>query len=129
MYFHIFIILTFCASNLLHGFIQNVFKNYKPSSSSSYHTLHVTSIMPPADLTPAVDKFPSLPTILNPTPLSELATSLISITARGPVPEGPEPFGLVANEVQTLAEYVKELVKSDNPVLTMASSHFFEQVL
>jgi geranylgeranyl pyrophosphate synthase len=47
--------------------------------------------------------------------------------ANGPAPDGPEPFGMVANELQPLSDYVKELVKSENPVLTMAASHFFDQ--
>lgn len=34
---------------------------------------------------------------------------------------------MVANELQPLSDYVKELVKSENPVLTMAASHFFDQ--
>ena len=50
------------------------------------------------------------------------------MTAKGPVPLGPEPFGLVSDELQSLSDYVKELVVSENPVLTMAASHFFEKV-
>jgi hypothetical protein len=50
------------------------------------------------------------------------------MTARGPSPDGPEPFGLVAKELQPLSDYVKELIVSENPVLTMAASHFFDQV-
>ena len=79
-----------------------------------------TSTMP-ADLTPAVDKFLSLP------PLAEPASPYF-MTAKGPAPQGPEPFSLVADELQPLSDYVKELVKSENPVLTMAASHFFDQV-
>ncbi|RYH27424.1 hypothetical protein EON65_13525 [archaeon] len=75
-----------------------------------------------ADLTPAVDKFVRLP--------ADSATILqrYIITARGPVPSGPEPFSLVADELSSLSDYVKELVVSENAVLTMAASHFFEQV-
>ena len=74
-----------------------------------------------ADLTPAVDKFPRVPEILS-------SSSQYFITAKGPVPEGPEPFGLVAEDLQPLSDYVRELVVSENPVLTMAASHFFEKV-
>ena len=74
-----------------------------------------------ADLTPAVDKFPRLPSIL-------FQPDNYLITAKGPMPEGPEPFGLVADDLQPLADYVRELVVSENPVLTMAASHFFEKV-
>ena len=75
-----------------------------------------------ADLTPAVDKFPRVPEILS-------SSSQYFITAKGPVPEGPEPFGLVSEDLQPLSDYVRELVVSENPVLTMAASHFFEKVL
>lgn len=80
--------------------------------------LYVSAMAPPADLTPAVDKFASLPI--------KIETGYF-MTARGPIPEGPEPFGLVADELQPLSDYVKELVVSENPVLTMAASHFFDQ--
>ena len=76
----------------------------------------------PADLTPAVDKYVCLP------PRSKLNVESFYMTARGPTPKGPEPFNLVADELQPLSDYVKELVVSENPVLTMAASHFFEQV-
>jgi hypothetical protein len=75
----------------------------------------------PADLTPAVDKFMSLPPGTSP-------ALPYFMTAKGPSPAGPEPFALVADELQPLSEFVKELVKSENPVLTMAASHFFDQV-
>jgi len=75
----------------------------------------------PADLTPAVDKFLSLPPSSSP-------TLPYFMTAKGPTPSGPDPFALVAEELQPLSDYVKELVKSENPVLTMAASHFFDQV-
>lgn len=84
-------------------------------------SLQVATIMPPADLTPAVDKFARLP--------HTGFSSSSMISAKGPVPDGPEPFGLVADELQSLSDYVKELLISENPVLTMAASHFFEQVL
>lgn len=77
----------------------------------------------PADLTPAVDKFVRLPA----GPRKESDTPYF-LTAKGPVPAGPDPFALVSEELQPLSDYVKELVKSENPVLTMAASHFFDQV-
>jgi len=78
----------------------------------------------PADLTPAVDKFVRLPSDNS----EAAAVSSYLMTAKGPVPEGPEPFGLVSEELQPLSDYVKELVVSENPVLTMAASHFFDSV-
>lgn len=82
--------------------------------------LQSSTIMAPADLTPAIDKFVRLPTGPNLDPYF--------MTAKGPVPVGPEPFALVSDELQPLSDYVKELVVSENPVLTMAASHFFEKV-
>ena len=123
MYFKISILLCFWVQ-FLHGFIHHEFNKFK----ANYFALSVSSIMPPADLTPAVDKFPSLPSLLKPLSDSTSSSSIISVTSRGRAPDGPEPFSYVANDVQPLADYVKELVKSENPVLTMAASHFFEQV-
>ena len=83
-----------------------------------------STMMPPADLTPAVDKFVRLPDV----PHATAAASPYSMTANSPVPDGPDPFKYVANELSPLSEFVKELVVSENPVLTMAASHFFENV-
>ena len=80
----------------------------------------VDSIMPPADLTPAVDKYERLP-------LGERQETY-SMSAKGKGPDGPDPFKLVANELSPLSDFVKDLVVSENPVLTMAASHFFDQV-
>lgn len=74
-----------------------------------------------ADLTPAVDKFAKFPS-------KELLQTSYSLTAKGPSPPGPDPFTLVADELQPLSDYVRELVVSENPVLTMAASHFFDKV-
>jgi hypothetical protein len=74
-----------------------------------------------ADLTPAVDKFARLPT------QGQHEVNYI-LSTKGPSPSGPEPFGLVADELQPLSDYVRELVVSENPVLTMAASHFFDKV-
>ena len=82
------------------------------------------TMMPPADLTPAVDKFVRLPDV----PHAAAAVSPYTMTAKGPVPDGPDPFKYVADELSPLSEFVKELVVSENPVLTMAASHFFEKV-
>jgi len=81
--------------------------------------LKAMTIMPPADLTPAVDKFARLP--------DSLSTRSIpnTISVKGPVPDAMDPFKLVEKELQPLSDYVKELVVSENPVLTMAASHFF----
>lgn len=79
-------------------------------------------IMPPADLTPAVDKYVRFPAS------TVIDNSLYTLKAKGPAPDGPDPFNSVSNDLQPLSDYVQELVKSENPVLTMAASHFFKQV-
>lgn len=83
-----------------------------------------TGPMTPADLTPAVDKFVALPPINH-----KSEHTVYFMTAKGPSPEGPDPFKAVGDELQPLSDYVKELLVSENPVLTMAASHFFDQVL
>jgi hypothetical protein len=95
------------------------FRARRPAQTYVF-ALQSSTITAPADLTPAIDKFVKLPTGPNVNPYF--------MTAKGPVPVGPEPFGLVSDELQSLSDYVKELVVSENPVLTMAASHFFEKV-
>lgn len=95
------------------------FRARRPAQTHVF-ALQSSTITAPADLTPAIDKFVKLPTGPNVNPYF--------MTAKGPVPVGPEPFGLVSDELQSLSDYVKELVVSENPVLTMAASHFFEKV-
>jgi hypothetical protein len=99
-------------SNTLNNNI-NMFKNFMVSAPS---------VMPPADLTPAVDKFVRVPSH------PRTSSDIYFMTAKGPSPNGPDPFSLVYDELKPLSDYVKELVLSENPVLTMAASHFFEQV-
>ena len=92
----------------------------RSSTQTRVFAIQSSTVTAPADLTPAIDKFVKLPTGPNVNPYF--------MTAKGPVPVGPEPFGLVSDELQSLSDYVKELVVSENPVLTMAASHFFEKV-
>jgi len=39
----------------------------------------------------------------------------------------PDPFKLVEKELQPFAESIKELVSTDQPILSMAAKHFFEK--
>ena len=93
--------------------------------NSAKSVLNAATMMPPADLTPAVDKFVRLPESDGAKVNSQ---ENFTMRAKGPAPEGPDPFKLVANELSPLSEFVKEMVVSENPVLTMAASHFFEKV-
>lgn len=124
MYLQLFIIL---------GLLYNVYCFYttafQRSTRSSFSPVRqqqlavdVSTFMEPADLTPAVDKFARLPdsqTIMD--------GNVGLLTAKGPAPNNLDPFKMVSSELQPLSDYVKELVVSENPVLTMAASHFFEQ--
>lgn len=92
--------------------------------NSAKSVLNAATMMPPADLTPAVDKFVRLPESDGAKVNSQ---EDFTMRAKGPAPEGPDPFKLVANELSPLSEFVKEMVVSENPVLTMAASHFFEK--
>jgi hypothetical protein len=93
--------------------------------NSGKSVLNAATMMPPADLTPAVDKFVRLP---ESDATKVKSTEGYTMSAKGPVPDGPDPFKFVANELSPLSEFVKEMVVSENPVLTMAASHFFEKV-
>lgn len=72
----------------------------------------------PADLTPAIDKF-----IRFPSTADDVTSPLLS--AKGPAPSGPDPFHLVKDELDSLADHVKKAVENENSVLSMAASHFF----
>lgn len=90
-------------------------------------TLFTMSIMSDENrLKPAVDRYVRLPD-LNPSSTENHSKNSNLMTAKGPVPEGPDPFKLVKEELSPLSDYVKDLVVSENPVLTMAASHFFDQ--
>ena len=83
------------------------------------HAAHATLSLESADLTPAVDKYPRIPT--------NVVTQRLRLAA-GSKPVGPDPFKLVAAELQPLSVYIKSLLVSENPVLTMAATHFFDKV-
>lgn len=89
---------------------------------NSDFSIGATVPMEPADLTPAVDKFVRLP--------SDAASCSTTATmkAKGPAPNDLDPFKMVGGELQSLSQYVKDLMESENPVLTMAATHFFEKV-
>eukprot|EP01035_Chromulina_nebulosa_P000018 gene18-32_t len=116
------IILMILSSNIWVESFLPVRQNAPFHSEPIFATVY--NIMPPADLTPAVDKFVRMPTNIG--AIHELK-QLYFMSAKGPAPDGPEPFGLVSEELKPLSDYVKELVVSENPVLTMAASHFFEK--
>jgi hypothetical protein len=111
-------------ANAVFLLLMTLLRPYNSFLSTQTHQkrhFHVPfSTMAPADLTPAIDKFVRLPTGPNVNPYF--------MTAMGPIPAGPEPFAMVSDELQPLSDYVKEMVTSENPVLTMAASHFFEKV-
>lgn len=68
---------------------------------------------------PAVDRYAQMP----------LTSPLIKLKLpTGMMPAGPDPFKLVVGELQPLSEYIKDLLASENPILTMAASHFFNKV-
>ncbi|GKY96318.1 hypothetical protein MPSEU_000591500 [Mayamaea pseudoterrestris] len=43
------------------------------------------------------------------------------------IEELPDPFKMVEQELQPFADSIKELVSSDQPILSMAAKHFFEK--
>lgn len=124
------------------AFHPSTFHNTHSLDSSSIKATMTSSsipqkaVMPPADLTPAVDKFVRFPEGLfgssersaNNKGITTPINPNSRISAKGPAPEGPDPFAFVANDLQSLSDVVKDLVVSENPVLTMAASHFFQQV-
>jgi geranyl diphosphate synthase len=43
------------------------------------------------------------------------------------ITEFPDPFHMVESELQPFSDSIKELVSSDQPILSMAAKHFFEK--
>lgn len=125
MYFITTVLVLFCMT-------AKGFQPFKPSQKlqNSYYTLqHVLTQLSATKIdtsTPAIDRYVRLPIAGIIPSISENANTYI-MKAKGPVPDGPDPFKLVSDELSPLSVYVKELVISENPVLTMAASHFFEQ--
>ena len=118
---HVLIYLVLIFNVSVSFVLINPAAKFESSFSTSMKISATLIHMPPADLTPAVDKFARLPTG------TEKKASTF-MTAKGPEPTGPEPFNFVAKELEPLSNYVKDLVASENPILTMAASHFFEKV-
>ena len=112
-------------ANALLGHNTRHSKSVNIVNSGKIVPLNAATMMPPADLTPAVDKFVRLPE--SDSHVTESAEGA-GISAHGPAPDGPDPFKYVSGELSPLSEFVKEMVVSENPVLTMAASHFFEKV-
>lgn len=123
-YQHKLTIILFYFICILYVDLSNGFNNNYKYQYGVYKyrilSMHSSTVMKPADLTPAIDKYVKFPSI-------EFKESYV-LTAKGPAPTGPEPFDLVADDLKPLSDYVKDLVVSENPVLTMAASHFFNQV-
>ena len=90
--------------------------------SRSFSSLRLSKSLDVTDLIPAVDKFARLPSV-------GVHSTDGQLRASGSPPSGPDPFKLVADELVSLVDYIKEMLVSENPVLTMAASHFFDRVL
>lgn len=117
----IFVAVLLLAYSSCHAFLSQSRTDSRPSSHSKLHGTMSTVLPPAADLTPAIDKFVKFPS-------SDIQTANYLLTSKSPPPSKIDAFALVADDLQPLSDYVKELVVSENPVLTMAASHFFQQV-
>jgi len=56
-----------------------------------------------------------------------LLSDFVSLGGKKRIEELPDPFKMVEKELQPFSESVKELVSSDQPLLSMAAKHFFEK--
>ena len=109
--------------------------------SSSIPALQA-GVLSKLDFKPAVDvyaKFPDPPsttaaaattamphdelTLLTTTP----APPAIIMSMDGPPPNNVDPFQLVKKDLAPFSDSIKELVETENPVLTAAAKHFFEK--
>eukprot|EP00746_Dinoflagellata_sp_MGD_P054338 gnl/MRDRNA2_/MRDRNA2_238228_c0_seq1.p1 gnl/MRDRNA2_/MRDRNA2_238228_c0~~gnl/MRDRNA2_/MRDRNA2_238228_c0_seq1.p1 ORF type:complete len:433 (+),score=89.80 gnl/MRDRNA2_/MRDRNA2_238228_c0_seq1:78-1301(+) len=80
--------------------------------------------MPPADLTPAVEKYAGLP-------VGDDSEAEMILRATGPKPKGPDPFKLAEKDLQALSDGLKadiqQLTDSENPTFTVAASNFYRK--
>lgn len=61
-------------------------------------------------------------------PLSDLQlSSFIGCGGKQKIEVLPDPFKMVEKELQPFSDSIKELVSSDQPILSMAAKHFFEK--
>ncbi len=63
------------------------------------------------------------PTLLTTTP----QPPAIIMSMDGPAPNNVDPFHLVKKDLAPFSDSIKELVETENPVLTAAAKHFFEK--
>lgn len=128
----LFAVITLFVAGLpavVHSFI-NLHRFQPETRGHLSHVYHnsILSAIPHADLTPAVDKYVRLPSgeFYENYPAKAFRASWM--TRKSSPPSGPDPFQAVHDELKPLSDYVKELLASENPVLTMAATHFFQQV-
>lgn len=53
--------------------------------------------------------------------------SFAELGGRTPIETLPDPFKMVEKELQPFSDSIKELVSTDQPILSMAAKHFFEK--
>ena len=54
-------------------------------------------------------------------------SSFVDFGGKMKIEELPDPFQMVDKELQPFSDSIKELVSSDQPILSMAAKHFFEK--
>jgi geranylgeranyl pyrophosphate synthase len=54
-------------------------------------------------------------------------TDFVKLGGKKRIDDLPDPFKIVEKELQPFSDSIKELVSSDQPILSMAAKHFFEK--
>lgn len=109
------------AAPVFHGFApkcmpQSIFTQRRASVAEDVD-------LQPLNLIPAIDVYAKLPSIKH--KLINRKTTKSSWADK--LEPGPDPFKLVATELEPFSNNIKDLVENDHPVLSQAAKHFFEQ--
>ncbi len=126
-----------CLAAVAHGFVVPSAASHgrttaRPSALTPLHA----GVLSKLDFKPAVDVYAKFPEPASSTPhhhdeneLTLLTTSppAITLTMDGAAPNNVDPFALVKKDLAPFSDSIKELVETENPVLTAAAKHFFEK--
>ncbi|EWM26176.1 Polyprenyl synthetase [Nannochloropsis gaditana] len=125
------------------GLVSGSFAGKRSVCAGQSATSLGAGVLSKLDFKPAVDvyaKFPEPPktagTSTGTSTLSHEEVTLLTTAASqpsivmsldGPAPNDVDPFALVKKDLAPFSDSIKELVETENPVLTAAAKHFFEK--
>ncbi len=55
--------------------------------------------------------------------------SQFDITINSRIPDGPDPFDLVSEDIDPMSDYIKGILDNEDPILSSAAKYFFDKVI